>query len=145
MGSVLDRLEEREAYARGLVERLREERERVAGQLAAADQALSRLVIARETVAEVLEAEHDQGAAAGRGEVAVGRGAGRDVALYERIARVFARSTGPLRPCEVCEQLGMGSEARFIEAMRPNLVRLVADGVLAQVGPGLFAAVEAGG
>ena len=39
----------------------------------------------------------------------------------------------------------MGSEARFIEAMRPKLTRLVADGVLAQVGPGLFATVEAAG
>jgi hypothetical protein len=57
----------------------------------------------------------------------------------------FARSAGPLRPRQVCEALGMGSEARFIEAMRPKLTRLVADGVLAQVGPGLFATVEAAG
>lgn len=145
MGSVLDRLEEREAHARGLVERLREESERVAGQLAAADQALSRLVIARETVAEVLEAESCQDTELSRDGVAMVRGAGRDVALYERIARVFARSAGLLRPRQVCEALGMGSEARFIEAVRPKLTRLVADGVLAQVGPGLFATVEAAG
>lgn len=60
MGSVLDRLEEREAQARVLVGRLREEAERAAGALAAADESLSRLVIARETVAEILDGESDQ-------------------------------------------------------------------------------------
>lgn len=40
----------------------------------------------------------------------------------------------------MCEVLGTLAEARYVEAMRPKLVRLVADGVLAQVGLGLFAA-----
>ena len=53
MGSVLDRLEEREAQARVLVGRLREEAEQAVGAVAVADRSLSRLVIARETVAEV--------------------------------------------------------------------------------------------
>src|SRR5882757_4486931 len=57
MGSVLDRLQEREAQARVLVEGLREEAERVAGALAAADDSLCRLVVARETVLEVLVAQ----------------------------------------------------------------------------------------
>ncbi|MBR7836139.1 hypothetical protein KDL01_22875 [Actinospica durhamensis] len=134
MGSVLDRLGEREAQARVLVERLRGEAERAAGALAAADVSLSRLVIARETVAEVLEAEPDQGI-----EAPGVRGAVRDVALYERIAQVFAEAGAALRPRQVCEALGMPGEARYVEAMRPKLSRLVADGVLAQVGPGLFA------
>jgi hypothetical protein len=142
MGSVLDRLEEREAQARVLVERLREEAERVAGALAAADASLSRLVIARETVAEVLETESDQCDAAAGARGAGVRGAGRDAALYERITRVFSEAVGPLRPRQVCEALGMSTEARFIEAMRPKLSRLVADGMLVQVGPGLFAPVE---
>jgi hypothetical protein len=143
MGSVLDRLEEREAQARGLVERLREEAERVAGALAAADESLSRLVITRETVAEVLDSDADEGSDASVALAGV-RGVGRDVALYERITRVFAEAGAALRPRQVCEALGMSTEARFIEAMRPKLARLVVDGGLMQVGPGLFAPVEAG-
>jgi hypothetical protein len=139
MGSVLDRLEEREAQARGLVERLREEAERVAGALAAADESLSRLVITRETVAEILDSEADESSDAGVAPGTAVRGVGRDVALYERITRIFTEAGAALRPRQVCEALGMSTEARFIEAMRPKLSRLVADGVLVQVGPGLFA------
>lgn len=136
MESVLDRLEECEARARGVVEHLRAEAERLACELAAADESLSRLVITRETVAEVLDA-----ASVRDGEAdSVGvRGLGRDVALYERITRVFAAASGAMRPRQVCEELGIAPEPRFIEAMRPKLARLVADGVLVQVGPGLFA------
>jgi hypothetical protein len=115
-----------------VVEHLRAEAERLACELAAADESLSRLVITRETVAEVLDAA----SVADSVEV---RGLGRDVALYERITRVFAAATGALRPRQVCEELGIAPEPRFIEAMRPKLARLVADGVLVQVGPGLFA------
>lgn len=138
MGSVVDRLAQREAQARVVVEGLREEAERVAGALAVADDALSRLVIARETVLEVLGGEPGE-----CGEVERVAVAGRDVALYERITRAFSGAVGPLRPRQVCEALGMPVEARFIEAMRPKLTRLVADGVLVQVGPGLFAPVGA--
>jgi Transcriptional regulator, AbiEi antitoxin len=143
MVSVLDRLGEREAQARVLVERLRKEAERAAGALAAADGSLSRLVITRETVAEVLDSDADEST---EGEASAGvRGVGRDAALYERITRIFAEAGGALRPRQVCEALGMSTEARFIEAMRPKLTRLVADGVLVQVGPGLFAPVGAAG
>jgi hypothetical protein len=78
MESVLDRLEEYEARARVVVERLRQEAERVAGELASADESLSRLVITRETVLEVLGAGSEQDP--GTGGVG-GRGAGRDMAL----------------------------------------------------------------
>lgn len=143
MGSVLDRLEEREAQARVLVGRLREEAERVAGALAAADESLSRLVITRETVAEVLDSESVEGADADVVPDTAVHGAGRDVALYERITQIFAEAGVALRPRQVCEALGMSTEARFIEAMRPKLARLVSDGVLVQIGPGLFAQVGA--
>ena len=141
MESVLDRLEEHEARARVVVERLRQEAERVAGELAAADESLSRLVITRETVLEVLGAGSERDP--GTGGVG-GRGAGRDMALYERISRVFAEAGTALRPRQVCEELGISTEAKFIEAMRPKLARLVADGVLVQVGPGLFAPLDVG-
>ena len=143
MGSVLDRLEEREAQARVLVERLREEADRAAGALAAADELLSRLVIARETVAEVVDSEPEQSADVGGTPGAGVRGPGRDVALYEQVTRIFVEAGAALRPRQVCEALGTSTEARFIEAMRPKLARLVADGVLVQVGPGLFASAAA--
>ncbi len=144
MGSVLDRLEEREAQARDLVGQLREEADRVAGALAAADESLSRLVITRETVAEVLDSDADADEGADAGVAPAGaRGVGRDVALYDRITRIFAEAGAALRPRQVCEALGMSTEARYIEAMRPKLARLVADGVLVQVGPGLFAGGQA--
>jgi hypothetical protein len=120
---------------------LRQEAARVAGELASADESLSRLVITRETVLEVLGAASGQGPEAGGSG---GRGAGRDVALYERIMKVFATAGTAPRPRQVCEALEFSTEAKFIEAMRPKLVRLVADGMLVQVGPGLFAPVGVG-
>jgi hypothetical protein len=46
--------------------------------------------------------------------------AGRNVALYERITRIFAEAGAALRSRQVCEALGMPVEAWFIEAMRPK-------------------------
>jgi hypothetical protein len=131
MGSVLDRLGEHEAAARVLVERLREEAGRVAGALAAADESLSRLVFARETVAEVLDSEADESPDASAAPGAGVRGVGRDVALYERITQIFAEVGAALRPRQVCEALGLPVESRFIEAMRPKLARLAAGAVRA--------------
>src|SRR6476661_3795389 len=54
MASVLGLLEARESAAREVIERLREEADRVLAELGEAQAGLERLVIARETVAEVL-------------------------------------------------------------------------------------------
>jgi hypothetical protein len=89
----------------------------------------------------VLDTEPDQSVEPEQAHGAGVRGAARDVALYERITQAFAEAGGALRPRQVCEALGMPGEARYVEAMRPKLSRLVADGVLTQVGPGLFAPV----
>jgi hypothetical protein len=97
-----------------------------AGALAAADESLSRLMIARETVAEVLDAESDQFIDAGVALGAAVRGAGRDVALYERITRVFAEPGAAMCPRQVCEALGTSTEARFIEAMR-RILRMLGE------------------
>ena len=48
---------------------------------------------------------------------------GRHVALYERIVRVFAEAGTALRPRQVCEAIEISTEAKFIEAMRPESVR----------------------
>ena len=141
---MLERLEQREAQARRVVEQLQAEAEAVAGRLAAASESWSRLVIAREAVAEVLaEAPPDLpagGATAGAGM----RGVVRDVAVYARIRQVFEQAEGPLRVKAVCERLGLGSGKNATESVRAKLRRMVDDGQLARVQDGLFAPVAAG-
>ncbi|WP_034091832.1 hypothetical protein [Streptacidiphilus albus] len=149
MGSVLEQLERREAVALARVEELRAEALAVADRLDAARIELSRLVIARRTVVEVLAAPPVRGidsvAPTALGGPAPGvRGALRDVTVYQRIAAVFASAAGPLRAREVGDALGLGAEAKFTEALRSKLKRLVADGVLIEVEAGLFARVGAG-
>lgn len=140
MGSVLERLEQREAQARGLVEQL--QAEAVAGRLAAASESWSRLVIAREAVAEVLaELPPDIPVA---GAVAGVRGTVRDVAVYARIRQVFEQAEGPLRVKAVCERLGLGSGKNATESVRAKLRRMVDDGQLERVQDGLFASAGAG-
>lgn len=141
MGSVLERLEQREAQARRVVEQLQAEAEAVAGRLAAARESWSRLVIAREAVAEVMaEVPADipvAGVVAGAGV----RGAVRDVAVYARIRQVFEQADGPLRVKAVCELLGLGSGKNATESVRAKLRRMVDDGQLRRVEDGLFAPV----
>lgn len=152
----MEQLQCYEAAALVRVEELRAEAFAVADRLDAAAGELSRLVIARRTVAELLagmpgqDADDAGGAAESKPPVAdrypAGvRGSVRDEAMYGRIAGVFTTAGRPLRAKDVCEQLGLPDEARFTEAMRPKLKRLVADGVLAQSEAGLFTAAAAAG
>jgi len=154
VGSVLEQLECHEAAALVRVEELRAEAFAVADRLDAAAAELSRLVIARRTVAELLDGmpgqdTDDADGVAGAGPVIAGRypagvrGSVRDEAMYERIAGVVTAAGRPLRARDVCDELGMPDAAKFTEAMRPKLKRLVADGVLAQLEPGVFTAVGA--
>ncbi|MFV5997178.1 hypothetical protein ACNPQM_33505 [Streptomyces sp. NPDC056231] len=144
MGSVLEQLKRREAAALARVEELRAKAQDVANRLDAARDELSRLEIARRTVAEVLAGEPG-GEAAGEdvappsGPALGARGSLRDVTVYQRIVSVFVTASGPLRSRDVCDALGIGVEARYTEAMRSKLKRLVADGTLVEVEPGLFA------
>ena len=147
VGSVLERLECREAAALARVEELRARARDVADRLDAARHELSRLAIARRTVAEVLAGEpgaESDPASSTAGPAPGVRGALRDVTVYQRIEAVFGRTAGPLRSREVCDALGLGAEARFVEATRSKLKRLVADGLLVEVEPGLFARAGTG-
>ena len=144
MGSVLERLEQREAQARLVVEALRAEAEAVAGRLAAASESWSRLVIAREAVAEVLAETPPDLPAGGATAGAGARGVVRDVAVYDRIRQVCEQAEGPLRVKAVCERLGLGSGKNATESVRAMLRRMVDDGQLARVEDGLFAPVAAG-
>lgn len=147
---MLEQLERREAAALERVEELRAEALAAADRLDAAAGDLSRLVIARRTVLEVLADEPNQEVVTVAGLAAKSvpapaqvRGKARDAAMYDRITAVLAKASGPMRARDVCEELGLGAEPKFTEAMRPKLRRLVADGVLAQVEPGLFALAAA--
>ena len=147
----MEALETREAAARGRVEELRE-------QLAAAESEVSRLVITRQTVEEVLAAP-SRALAPEVAPVPVAglvRAAGLLVAAeeggdatmtspaYRRIAAVFAGTTGPLRCKEVCVALGEETTAARVETMRSKLKRLVERGVLLETEPGLFTLAAAG-
>jgi hypothetical protein len=154
VGSVLEQLECHEAAALVWVEELRAEAFAVADRLDAAAGELSRLVIARRTVAELQAGMPGQNTDGGDGGVGTEpqfadrypagvRGSVRDEAMYDRIAGVFTATRRPSRARDVCDELGMPDAAKFTEAMRPKLKRLVADGVLAQLEPGLFTAVGA--
>ena len=72
MGSLIDELQRREAAARAEAEELRRRIAELAEQLAQAEERLSRLVIARETVQEVLDSAATEMGIAGSGA------AGRD-------------------------------------------------------------------
>jgi hypothetical protein len=147
----MEALEAREAAARGRVEELRE-------QLAAAESEVSRLVITRQTVEEVLAAPCGA-LAAGVEPVPVAglvRAAGLLVAAetdgdavvtspaYRRITAVFAGTADPLRCKEVCAALGEQTTASRVETMRSKLKRLVEHGVLLETEPGLFTLAAAG-
>jgi septum formation inhibitor-activating ATPase MinD len=121
MGSLLERLEQREQAARGRVEALRAEMERLAEHLAAEEQLLSRLQITRQTVIEVLagdelptedgvvsDPEAGAGAASSRVGVqvpVVGRdGDGRRLPVaYRDVVEVLAAAGVPLRARQVCQ------------------------------------------
>lgn len=151
MPSLMEALQTREAAARGRVEELRE-------QLEAAESEVFRLVIARQTVEEVLGAPSGALAPgvepippAGLARVAgllVAAEAGGDATVtspvYRRIAAVFAETAGPLRCKEVCAALGEEATASRMETMRSKLKRLAERGVLAETEPGLFALAAEG-
>jgi hypothetical protein len=149
---LVEALAGREAAARGRVEELRE-------QLAAAESEVSRLVITRATVDEVLAAAAgappevlDPVPVAGLMQAAallVAAEAGGDATVtspaYRRIAAVFAEQAGALRCMDVLAALGQGEvTASQRETMRSKLKRLATRGVLVESAPGLFTLAEAG-
>ena len=79
MGSLIDELQRREAAARAEAEELRGRIAELAGRLAGVEERLSRLVITRETVEEVLRAAAEPSPlpAAGQAEETAPAGPGR--------------------------------------------------------------------
>jgi hypothetical protein len=161
MGSLLERLEQREATARTRVAALRAELDALAERLAAEETLLSRLEITRQTVLELLAGD---GGDLGEEAVAVpttgvatapgtavqvpcltpdGEVAGQGLPVaYRDVVEVLADVGRPLRAMQVCQALGLGGEPRHREGMRSKLKRLVKRGWLVEVSPGLFACAE---
>jgi hypothetical protein len=151
MGSLLERLEQREAAAWVRVEELRVEMTALAERLAAEEALLERLAIVKQTVIEVL-AEDDPGEEAGVGAVAVpgsrgrssaftpdGEGAGRLPVAYRDMVEVLADAGVPLRASQVCQALGLGAEPRH----RGDAVQAQAAGRAWLAGPDAFGASRA--
>ena len=165
MGSLVDELQRREAAARAEAEELRGQIAQLTERLAQADERLSRLVIARETVEEVLSetgaeassAVMPDGAVASRSghlspvgvlavppwraglEASALPGACRDLpAVVEDAGR-------PVRAGQIAAAAGLSADKSTVEGLRSKLKRLAERGWLAEeAGPGLFALARNG-
>ena len=161
MGSLIDELQRREAAARAEAEELRGRIAELAEQLARAEERLSRLVIAREVVDEVLD-----GTAAEASPAAVPEGvtvpagsvlppvagvlavppwrAGLEASVlpqaYRDLLEVAEDAGRPLRAAQIAAAAGLSTDKAKVETLRSKLKRLVERGWLAEdAGPGLFA------
>ena len=159
MGSLVDELQRREAAARAEAEELRGQIAQLTERLAQADERLSRLVIARETVEEVLSetgaeassAVMPDGAAPSRsghlpavGVLAVppwraGLEASALPEAYRDLLEVLEDASRPLRAVQIAAAAGLSTDKAKVEGLRAKLKRLVERGWLAEdAGPGLF-------
>jgi cell division septum initiation protein DivIVA len=162
MGSLIDELQRREAAARAEAEGLRRRIAELAEQLAQAEERLSRLVIARETVEEVLEGAATEIApvspAAGQPEGTALAGPGRSPVAgvvtvppwraglgvsvlpqdYRDLLEVAEDAGRPLRAGQIAAAAGRSTDRGKVETLRSKLKRLAARGWLAEEA-GLFA------
>jgi hypothetical protein len=160
MGSLIDELQCREAVARAEAEELCGRIAELAEQLARPEERLSRLVIAREVVDEVL------GGTAAEASPAVPEGvtapagsvlppvagvlavppwrAGLEASVlpqaYRDLLEVAEDAGRPLRAAQIAAAAGLRTDKAKVETLRSKLKRLVERGWLAEdAGPGLFA------
>ena len=159
MGSLIDELQRREAAACAEAEGLRGQIGQLTERLAGVEERLSRLVIARETVDEVLReagaeessAVMPDGAVASRsvhlsavGVLAVPPwGAGLEASAlpeaYRDLLEVLEDAGRPLRAAQIAAAAGLSTDKAKVEGLRSKLKRLVDRGWLAEeAGPGLF-------
>jgi hypothetical protein len=162
MGSLVDELQRREAVARAEAERLRGQIAEMAERLAGVEEQLSRLVIAREVVDEVLDgaATAEVSPVPGQLEVPASPGAGHPPVTgglavppwrpgleadvlprnYRDLLEVAEDAGRPLRAAQVAAAAGLSTDRGKVETLRAKLKRLVERGWLAEeAGPGLFA------
>jgi hypothetical protein len=157
MGSLVEELRRREVAARAEADRLRSRIEELAEDLARAEEQVSRLVIAREEVARVLEepaaAEPPAGSAgepAGEPRPALPIGAvtvppwqeGAEASVlprsYQDLLEVAADAGRPLRAAEFAAAAGLATDRAKVEGLRSKLKLLAGRGWLAGEPGGLF-------
>jgi hypothetical protein len=161
MPSVLGLIEERELAARQRVESLRGEVDRLMAELQEAEATQDRLVIARETVSQVLSeagkpaasqvpgparpvVSKTAGSRPGRvpGSVVPVRQDGLEVSVlapdYQRIMHILTGREGPMICRQIAEAMGLDSIPAKIEGVRSKAKRLAARGWLVEDTPGAF-------
>jgi hypothetical protein len=163
MGSLIEELRRREAAARAEAGRLRARIEELSGDLARAEEQVSRLVITREEVSRVL----GEPAAAGADGLAGVSGKGLQPAsrvgtmivppwrdgleasvlprAYQDLLEVAADAGRPLRAGEFAVAAGLPSDKAKVEGLRSKLRLLAGRGWLAVADGGLFALPGHGG
>jgi hypothetical protein len=171
VGSLLEELARREAVARQRIEEIREQIIALESRLEAEQGRLSRLVITRETVEEIVgEAAQLVAEPAGAAEVVdvadvadvaasvqVGPSAlgvvtvppwqpGMTVAVLPRAYRdaveIMVDAGRALRAGQIAVAMGLPDEAAKREGLRSKLKRLVERGWAREEGPGLFTVIE---
>jgi chromosome segregation ATPase len=160
MGSLIDELQRREAAAREEAEELRGRIAQLAERLAGVEERLSRLVITRETMEEVLNGSGAEAASAtvmpdgvapsrsghlsAVGVLAVPPWrAGLEASVlpqaYRDLLEVAEDAGRPLRAVQIAAAAGLSTDKAKVEGLRSKLKRLVERGWLAEdAGPGLF-------
>jgi hypothetical protein len=157
MGSLIEELRRREAAARAEADRLRARIEELSGELARAEEQVSRLVITREEVTRVLgeppaadTAGQDGGSGGDPGHVPgrIGTVAvppwqeGTEAAVlpraYQDLLEVAADAGRPLRAAEFAVATGLSTARAKVEGVRSKLKLLAVRGWLAGVPGGLF-------
>ena len=160
MGSLVDELERREAAARAEAERLRGQIAELSERLAGVEEQLSRLVIARDVVDEVLAGAStaEVSPVPGQPEVPASPGAGRPVTGvlavppwrpglgadvlpqdYRDLLEVAGDAGRPQRAAQIAAAAGLSTDRGKVETLRAKLKRLAERGWLTEeTGPGLF-------
>ena len=156
MGSLMEELARREAAARAEADRLRARIEELSGELARAEEQVTRLVITREEVTRVLEeppaadSVPEEGVPGGKPQPASPIGAvtvppwreGAEASVlpraYQDLLEVAEDAGRPLRAAEFAVATGQSTEKAKVEGLRSKLKLLAARGWLAGVPGGLF-------
>lgn len=164
MGSLVDELQRREAAARAEAQELRGRIAELAERLVGVEEQLSRLVIAREVVDEVLDGTGAEVSAVspapGQAGVTAPAGAGHRSAVigvlavplwragleadvlprdYRDLLEVAEDAGRPLRAAQIAAAAGLSTDRGKVETLRAKLKRLAERGWLAEeAGPGLF-------
>lgn len=160
MGSLLDELARREAGVRQRIEEIREQIAGLESRLEAEEDRLSRLVISRETVEEILGgAASPVAVPAGEGDVEAGESVDGQPSVrgvvtvppwrpgmsaqvlptaYRDAVEIMADAGGAMRAGRILVAMGLPDGAAKREGLRAKLKRLVERGWAAEDGPGLF-------